>query len=122
MPRTRLVPLAAALTLCGCAYTNVLRLDSMVRPQTHPDSVRLLAQEPQQPYTVIAIVSAGSAGWPFEGIPRTRLLKAAARLGGEAVLLDNASLTVVSSGESTQQRLTGKVVVFRRQAQANDAQ
>jgi len=49
-------------------------------------------------------------------------MKEAARLGGEAVLLDSASLTQVGVGGEfggTALQLTGKVIVFNREARSN---
>ncbi|HEV8265034.1 MAG TPA: hypothetical protein VGQ06_08780 [Gemmatimonadales bacterium] len=124
MSSSRFIPVVAlvAAVACGGSYRHVLLLDTTPRPRTHPDSVRLIAQEPQQPYTVIALLSVQSRGWPFERTPRERLLKEAARLGGEAVLLDNASITVVGGDESRQEQLTGKVIVFKRESRAANAQ
>ncbi|HEV8398264.1 MAG TPA: hypothetical protein VGQ18_00350 [Gemmatimonadales bacterium] len=64
-------------------------------------------------------VSGGDAG--VEDL-RRRLMKEAARLGGEAVLLDTASLTQVGLGGEfggTALQLTGKVIVFNREARSN---
>jgi hypothetical protein len=116
---SRVVPLAVVLGAVACTHADVLRLDLMSRPQTHPDSVRLIAQEPQQPYTVIALVSVQSDGLLFaEGDTRKRLVKEAARLGGDAVLLGTGSLTRVGTGGEggTARLLTGKVIVFDREA------
>jgi hypothetical protein len=118
MPRRnalfRFIPVALVLTVVACGrYAQVLVLDPTPRPATLPDSIRLIAQEPEQPYTVIALVSAYSKGWPLEGLPRARLLREAARLGGEAVLLDIGSLSEVASDEGRQQVLRGKVIVFK---------
>jgi hypothetical protein len=118
---SRAVPLAAALVVAGCYPTNVLTLDTIPRPATQPDSVRLLGQEPTQPYTVVAMISVGGPNGGVEGL-RRRLMKEAARLGGEAVLLDSASLTQVGvGGESggAALQLTGKVIVFNREARSN---
>jgi hypothetical protein len=118
---SRVVPLALLFGTIGCTTrADVLRLDPMPRPQTHPDSIRLLAQEPQQPYTVIALLSVRVD--PFLGSQddgRKRLLKEAARLGGDAVLLGAGSLTRVGTGGEyggSQLLLTGKVIVFDREA------
>jgi len=121
---SRIVPLAVVLGTVGCTHAEVLRLDSMLRPQTSPDSVRLIAQEPQQPYTVVALLSVRSDGvWLFgSGDARKRLLKEAARLGGDAVLLGTGSLTTVSTGGEyggTFRQVSGKVIVFDREARSN---
>ncbi len=55
-------------------------LDTSLRPQTSPQSIRLIVQEPAR--------------------------------GGHAVLLDNSSLTRIPDRESTEQQITGKVIVF----------
>ena len=115
---SRVVPLALVVGAIGCAQVDVLRLDQALRPQTHPDSVRLIAQEPQQPYTVIALVSVMPSDGSQDGA-RNRLLKEAARLGGDAVLLGAGSLTRVGSGGElggTSLQLSGKVIVFNREA------
>jgi hypothetical protein len=117
---SRIVPLAFVFGTIGCTRADVLRLDQTLRPRTHPDSVRLIAQEPQQPYTVIALLSVRVD--PFLGSQddgRKRLLKEAARLGGDAVLLGAGSLTRVGTGGEyggSQLLLTGKVIVFDREA------
>ena len=121
MRLTRVPPIAAVLVVLACYHTDVLRVSNEPRPATHPDSVRLLAQEPAQPYTVIAIVSVSSGYRGLDAI-RNRLLKEAARLGGEAVLLETASLTTVPAGSGehagTAPQLSGKVIVFNREPRA----
>ena len=121
---SRVVPLAFVLGTIGCSTrADVMRLDPTLRPQTRPDSVQLIAQEPQQRYTVIALVSVRSD--PVRGSQdgaRRRLLKEAARLGGDAVLLGAGSLTRVGTGGEyggSQLLLTGKVIVFDREARSN---
>jgi len=121
---SRVVLPAVIVGTIGCAtHADVLRLDSMLRAQTHPDSVRLIAQEPQQPYTVIALVSVRSD--PVLGSQdgaRRRLLKEAARLGGDAVLLGAGSLTRVGTGGEyggSELLLTGKVIVYTDSARSN---
>jgi hypothetical protein len=94
----------------------VLRLDLTARPQTHPDSIKLIAQEPERPYAVIALVSARAG---LRGNARNRLLKEAAKLGGEAVLLDISSLTVVGGDDSQSEQITGKVIVFKKAPPSN---
>ncbi len=93
----RVVSLSVLLGAVACTSANVLRLDPLLRPRTNPNSIQLLAREPRQPYTVIAIVSARG---------RKRLLKEAARVGGDAVLLD------ISSMSGFDDSITGKVIAF----------
>ncbi len=120
---SRIVPLAVVLGTIGCTSADVLRLDQTLRPRTHPDSVRLIAQEPQQPYTVIALISVRPVSvFGSQEDARKRLLKEAARLGGDAVLLGGGSLTRVGTGGEyggSELLLTGKVIVFDREARSN---
>ena len=110
---SRVVPLAVLLAASAChAYhTNTLRLEPTVRSPTPVESVRVLGQEPQQPFTVIAFVSV-SPDWAIragnERLAR-RLAREAAKLGGDAVLLGTDSFTHAGV-------LTGKVIVFDREA------
>ncbi len=117
---SRVVPVAILWGAVACTSADVLRLDTTLRPRTHPDSVRLIAQEPQQPYTVIALVSARAE--LIFGRARDRLIKEAARLGGDAVLLDTGSLTRVGGDNSERQQLTGKVIVFNREPRSTGNQ
>ena len=124
MVLSRVVPLAFVLGTIGCTTSaDVMRLDQALRPQTRPDSVQLIAQEPQQPYTVIALVTVRVdqlLGSQQDG--RNRLLKEAARLGGDAVLLGDGSMTRVGTGGEyggSELQLTGKVIVFNREARSN---
>jgi len=111
----RLLPVAALAALACTTSADILRLDPMPRPQTNPDSIQLIGQEPKRPYVVIAIVSARSGfmsvGTESDPI-RARLIKEAARLGGHAVLFDTSSLTRVGGDDTERQQLTGKVIVF----------
>ncbi len=90
----------------ACTSASVLRLDPLPRPRTNPDSIQLLAREPRQPYTVIAIVSARGGAGTGDRVDRARkrLVKEAARLGGDAVLFDINSMS--DSG------ITGKIIAF----------
>ena len=120
---SRVIPLAFVLGSIGCTRADVFRLDQTVRPQTFPDSVRLIAQGPQQPYTVIALVSVRpDPTFGSQQDARKRLLKEAARLGGDAVLMGTGSLTRVGTGGEyggTALLLSGKVIVFNREARSN---
>src|SRR5687768_2743227 len=111
MVRLRLLPFAAVVTAaiaCG-NVVDTLRLDPTPRPQTQRHTIRLLAQEPREAYMVIAIVAARGE----VEFARGELIKEAARLGGNAILLEAGSLTRVPAGESgSEPQLTGKVIVF----------
>ena len=103
------VPALVLFGTAGCSlYTRrVLSIDPSVREPTLPDSVRVLAQEPSYSYKVVAIATVAPAY--SEGratLPRLRweLVKEAARLGGNGVLLIPEPLLGAS--------LTGRVIVF----------
>jgi len=120
MLQMRVLPFAVVLGALACTSAGILRLDPTPRPRTDPHAIQLLGQEPQRPYTVIAIVSARTevAGGVMGtgdrvGPARKRLLKEAARLGGDAVLLDISSMSHVGGG------ITGKVIAFTDSAGGN---
>jgi hypothetical protein len=108
MRRMLVLPLVAALAATACINADILQLDSTPRPATVASAIHLIAQEPAQPYAVIAIVSTQSADLERA---RRELIKQAARLGGHAILLDNGSLSRVGK-DSDEQQLTGKVIVY----------
>jgi hypothetical protein len=111
----RVLSLSAVLGVLACTTADILMLDTSLRPQTSPQSIRLIAQEPARPFAVVAIVSA--RGDIISA--RQRLVKEAARLGGHAVLLDSGSLTRIGGDEGTEQQITGKVIVFTDSSGAN---
>jgi hypothetical protein len=121
MVLSRVIPLAVVLSTISCTRAEVFRIDNAIRPQTHPDSVLFLAQEPTRPYTVIALLNVTSADGSQEQV-RKRFLKEAALLGGDAVLLGIGSLSYVTTGSgeysSSARLLSGKVIVFRREGEA----
>jgi hypothetical protein len=80
--------------------------------------VRILGQEPGQPYVVLAIITVRGGMSGVEGL-RERLVKEAALLGGDAVLLSSGSLTRVGTGGEyggTTLLLSGKIIAFSREA------
>src|SRR3989442_9406170 len=109
MLQTRVLSLYALLGALACAANaDVLLLEPSARPQTTPQSIRLIAQEPARPYVVVAIVSArGNIK-----SARHRLVREAAKLGGNAVLLDNGSLTRIGGGEGTEKQNTRKNIIY----------
>ena len=54
----RVLSLSALLGAMACTTADILMLDTSLRPQTTPQSIRLIAQEPARPFAVVAIVSA----------------------------------------------------------------
>jgi hypothetical protein len=120
---SRVVPLALVVAAVACSSAvDLFPIDTTPRPPTNPDSIQVLAEEPQRPYKVIALVSAfdGSGFRPKSA--RRRLMEAAARLGGDAVLLGTESLRRVATGGElggTSIQVSGKVIVFDREARSN---
>lgn len=114
MSLSRLVPLTVVLAASACLYrTDILRLEPTPRPATRVESVRVLGQEPEQRYKVIAFVSVRPDLAFHASVERLtrRLAREAAKLGGDAVLLGTESFG--RAGE--QRQLTGKVIVFDRE-------
>ena len=112
--------IAAVITLAACASANVMRLDNSVRPETSPDSVVLLLEEPSRPYVSIALIEVrdGSWGLSLKTLGK-KLVREAAALGGHAVILtqqSNSQSGLIPVGNTwvatEQRRLVGKVIVF----------
>jgi UDP:flavonoid glycosyltransferase YjiC (YdhE family) len=101
--------LPITLLIAACIKVDVVTVDPQPHVETPPDAIRVLGQEPDEPYTVIAIVSVSSSNRGLDALT-ARMVEEAARLGGDAVLLDTASL----QREGSHRQLTGKVIVFRR--------
>jgi hypothetical protein len=113
------------ITVCilavGCINTSVQRMDQAVRPARSPESVTVLLEEPQQPYTIIAII-ASSSGTVFDSFDdlRREMIAKAAKLGGEALILGPEStrsefiFTGTAMIKSDKKSLTGKVILYDR--------
>lgn len=105
----------------GCINTNVQRLDDATRPARSPDSVTVLFEKPQQPYTVIAVIES-HAETVFDSFDdlRKEMIGEAAKLGGEALILGAEAtdsefiFTGTAMIQSDKRRLTGKVIVYDR--------
>ena len=95
----------ACLVAAGCVSTSVQRLDDTIRTPRTVETVAVLREAPQGPYTVIAIIESEgrSAFDSFEEL-RAEMLAEAAKLGGDAVIM---------GPEATEERfiLTGSAMV-----------
>jgi hypothetical protein len=123
--------MAVALMALGvsvaCATTDVMRLDTQPRPPTNPAAVRVLLDEPQEPYRAIAMIHTSDQGWglSLENL-KTSMVQQAAAIGGHAVIIGQASqqsggTMFIPIGTTTMgldmptKLLTGKVIVFERE-------
>lgn len=105
----------------GCVNMSVQQLSQAVRPARSVDSVSLLLEKPEQPYTVIAVIDANT-GTVFDSFDdlREEILAEAAKLGGEAVILGSEStdsefiFTGITMIKSDTRKLTGEVIVYER--------
>ena len=103
----------------GCINTNVQRLDHAVRPARSPDSVTVLLEKPQHPYTVIAVIES-NAQTVFDSFDdlRKEMIAEAAKLGGEALILGPEStdsefiFTGTAMIKSDTRNLSGEVIVY----------
>lgn len=109
------------LLVVGCIKTSVQPVDHTVRPAQSPDSVALLLEEPDRPYTVIATVrSRSSAVFDSFKDMREKMVAEAAMLGGDALILGSESTTstpifnTVGFVMSETKNLTAEVIVFER--------
>jgi hypothetical protein len=111
--------------LAACGTTaDVMRVDNTNRGASDPAAIRVLLEEPSQPYTTVAMVKISDQGWDrsLEDL-KAAMIKEAAKLGGDAVIVGtetrNAGAAFVPIGnmfygvESTEKVLVGKVIVFR---------
>ena len=103
----------------GCINTNVQRLEQAPRPARSPDSVAVLLEKPQQPYTVIAVIeSRGGSVFDSSDALRKEMIAEAAKLGGEALILGPEStdsefiFTGIAMIKSDKRTLTGEVIVY----------
>ncbi len=103
----------------GCINTSVQRLDHAARPARSPDSVTVLVEKPQQPYTVIALIeSNGETAFDSFDDLRKEMIAEAAKLGGEALIVGPEStdiqfiFTGIAMIRSDTRKLTGQVIVY----------
>ena len=86
-----------------------------------PDSVAVLLEAPQQPYTVIALIESNTETVfdSFDDL-RREMVAEAAKLGGEALILgpevtDSEFIyTGTAMIQSDKRKLTGEVIVYER--------
>lgn len=104
----------------GCVSLKVNRLDEVARPPQPAESVAVLSEQPDQPYTVIAVLDSKVDGAlrGFDDL-RRKMIGEAAQLGGDALILGpEAKKTEVMFVPTPifydEMRLTGEVIVFDR--------
>jgi len=115
----RAILVSVCLVAAGCVTSHMQRLDPGVRPARAPESVVVLEQAPDRPYTVIARVES-KADNVFKGFDdlRAKIVDQAAQLGGEAVILGpettetNFIILPTAMIPSEQKKLTAEVIVF----------
>ena len=74
-------------SMIGCSTADVMRFDHARRSPTAPASVQLLKEEPDRPYTTIAIVNVDDHGWDrSREALESKLVQVAAAEGGDAVI------------------------------------
>ncbi len=112
--------IAVCLFAVGCISTKVEQLDQAVRPPQPPDSVVVYLEQPDQPYTVIAVIAASYEGAlkSFDDL-RRKMVDEAADLGGEALILGAESrksrvIFVPNPIFFDRKVLTGEVITFDR--------
>ena len=113
--------LCVSIFAIACVNMSVQRLDQIVRPARSPDSVTVLLEKPQQPYTVIAVIES-STETVFDSFDdlRNEMIAEAGRLGGEALILGSQStdsefiLTGTAMIKSDRRRMTGEVIVYNQ--------
>ncbi len=114
----RVLPVTVCLLVVGCVSLKSQRLDEVVRPARTPESVAVLAEEPDRPYKVIAVVEASFEG-ALKGFDdlRREMIGEAARLGGDAMILGPESkkigvIFIPTPIYFDRKKLTGRVIAF----------
>jgi hypothetical protein len=109
------------LLAVGCVRADVRRLDQVVRPARSPDSIAVLLEEPQQPYSVIATIeSTGETVFDSFNDLRRKMIAEAAQIGGDALILGPEStkstfiILPTALLKSDRKELTAEVIVFNR--------
>lgn len=110
--------IAVCLLAVGCVKVKVQQWDQVVRPGRSPESVTVLSAEPEEPYTVIAVIESSFEG-ALKGFDdlREEMIIEAARLGGDAVILGPESkksgvIFVPTPIFFDKKKLTGEVIAF----------
>jgi hypothetical protein len=108
------------LLVVGCVKVNVQQWDEVERPTRSIDAIEVLLVQPDQPYTVIAVVESSFEGAlkGFDDLRREMIAKAA-ELGGDAVILGPESkktgvIFVPTPIFFDKKKLTGEVIAFNR--------
>ena len=110
--------LAICLLAVGCVKVKVQQWDEIERPVREPESISVLLAEPEEPYTVIALIESSFDG-ALKGFDdlREELILEAAQLGGDAVILGPESkktgvIFVPTPIFYDKKKLTGEVIAF----------
>ena len=108
----------------GCGKAEVLQVDETVRPARSPDSVQVLQEQPRREYTVIAIINLrGETLFDSFDDLRRKLTEEAAKIGGEAVILQpestESNVIILPTGfiNSETKQLVAEVIVFDRNSE-----
>jgi hypothetical protein len=114
----RALLISACLLALGCVKMRVHQWDEIVRPAQPLESVAVLLDEPDRPYTVIAVLESSVDG-ALQGFDdlRRKMVAEAAQLGGEALILGPESkktrvIFVPTPIFYDEMRLTGEVIAF----------
>lgn len=110
---------SACVVAAGCVTSHMQRLDPDVRPARAPDSIVVLEEAPDKPYTVIArIETKADAVFKSYDDLRAKLVDEAAQVGGEAVIVGPESketnFIILPTGmfPNEQKKLAGDVIIF----------
>ena len=114
----RALPVCLSVLAVSCVSLEVQRLDEVARPPQPAESVAVLTQEPDEPYTVIAVLESSVDG-ALKGFDdlRSTMIDEAAQLGGDALILGPEAKTTGVIFVPTplffdEMKLTGQVITF----------
>lgn len=117
----RCVAMCISVLSVACINTSIQRFDDTIRPARSPDSITVLIEKPQQPYTVVAVIeSSGETLFDSFDDIRNEMITEAATLGGDALFLGPRTtdsqfiFTGTAMIKSERKRMTGEVIVYKQ--------
>lgn len=120
--KNTLLILLAFLAACSTSGTSI-PIGKTVYPSVPPESVYLLLESPKEPHEIIAVVEGVAATDDYFTKKRTEtaaldaMKKEAARLGADAIILENKSTkpygnVVVSNSSASAYNLAGNISAY----------
>ena len=103
--------------LFGCSTLDVVIYDSTSRPSTAESEVEILLEKPDRPYQVIARIQFGPDAFVNDYQSQTNeVIKRAAELGADAVIVSYDSEVVGYDGATSESKVTiGQAIIYEHE-------